>query len=295
MSRKSSVSLLQEYCAKNNIPAPIYDFITSVDGGFTCNVRFMDVEEYGNGRSKRDAKHNAAANLAKRLRLADSINDVAVKFDTGEMPLTDMIILLRDYCVQHKYPLPEIEIVNQAGTPDAPLFTAACSIASIKRYAESENKKDAKQKAAYRMLSVITSCDDVSLDTQLATSTTQTESDESKYYKHFRSYRELKEDAGCQTIGVLLSERHNYFKNFYDELKSTALNVIDTKYDNVEKQAFDVLKALKLEHVLSEIPTIKEGDNFTVIKLNCEYEVIFCAKQDKIYQEIVNYFKVMLQ
>lgn len=110
----------------------------------------MDTDALGIGRSKRDAKHNAAAVIIKKLRLAD-VSQIADNC-IGAIPPIDMVVQLRDYCVQQNMPLPTFEIVQQAGTPDAPEFTALCTIASIRRYGVSEKKKDARQKAAYEML-----------------------------------------------------------------------------------------------------------------------------------------------
>ena len=58
MLPKSSVSAIQEYCAKNKLPAPVYDYINSDEGSaFICRAIIMDIEADGSGRSKRDAKH----------------------------------------------------------------------------------------------------------------------------------------------------------------------------------------------------------------------------------------------
>lgn len=153
---KSSVSALHEFCAKKHIPAPDYEFIDGEEGtSFVCRVSVLDMEAEGVGRSKRDAKHLAASNLSKKLREEyPDIEDIP-QVEHMEIPTTDMVITLRDYCVQKNHPLPIIEIVQQGGTPDAPEFIAKCHLASIVRFGVSDKKKDAKQKAALAMFEII--------------------------------------------------------------------------------------------------------------------------------------------
>ncbi|XP_011189475.1 uncharacterized protein LOC105216592 [Zeugodacus cucurbitae] len=292
MVGKSSVSVIQEYYAKNKVPPPIYDFLDEEDGSFCCKINFMETDAVGIGRSKRDAKHNAAAVLIKRLRLDDSFqsgDDAA-----GGIPPTDMIVQLRDYCVQQDMPLPTFEIVQQAGTPDAPEFTALCTVASIRRYGVSEKKKDARQKAAYEMLLAIV--DDVNKLEQNMQITTlqnaQKEIDEERYQK-FKTYRELTESTTGDIPGVRICDRHNFFKKFYPELREAAHKILRTSYDSVEDQALDVLEALKIKPKITQAPSEKAGPLF-FIELNCDYDVVFAGLADKVYDDIIDYFKVML-
>lgn len=156
MLPKSSVSAIQEYSAKRNIPPPTYEYIDSEEGGaFICRAQIMDIQADGFGRSKRDAKHLAASNLIKKLCVEYPDTQDIQQVEHTEIPTKDLIITLRDYCVQHQHPLPIFEIVQQGGTPDTPEFIAVCSLATIKRYGVSEKKKDAKQIAALAMLKII--------------------------------------------------------------------------------------------------------------------------------------------
>ncbi|CAD7000071.1 uncharacterized protein LOC101456838 [Ceratitis capitata] len=291
MVGKSTVSALQEYCAKNKVQPPTYEYIGEEDGSFSCKITFMDTEAVGIGRSKRDAKHNAAGVVIKRLRLS---NECVDDLDSG-LPPTDMIVVLRDYCVQHQIPLPIFEIVQQGGTPDAPEFTALCTVASIRRYGVSEKKKDARQKAAYEMFCVIV--DDVNkLDHQMQVATLQDaqEDFESERYLKFKSYREMTESTNGEIPGVLLCDRHNYFKNFYKELKRSAQNILmNTSYDSQQDKALDVLEALKIKPKVTKMPTDKASP-LLFIELNCDFDVVFVGPPDKVYTDIIEYFKVML-
>ncbi|XP_067624862.1 interferon-inducible double-stranded RNA-dependent protein kinase activator A [Eurosta solidaginis] len=293
MVGKSSVSALQEYCAKNKLLPPTYEFIDEQDGSFTCEINVMDTIDEGRGRSKRDAKHNAAVAVIKRLKLSD-MPQVGEDCEMS-IPTTDLIVQLRDYCVQHQMPLPTFEIVQQAGTPDAPEFTALCTVASIRRYGVSEKKKDARQKAANAMLRII--MDDVNkLEHQMQVATVQNKQEdvEEERYKKFKTYRELTESSTGEMPGVLLCDRHNYFTKFYSELKRAAQNIIlsDT-YESTHDQAMDVLEALKIKPKTSQMPSEK-AEPILFIELNCDYDVVFAGPPSKVYKDIVEYFKVML-
>ncbi|XP_053959434.1 interferon-inducible double-stranded RNA-dependent protein kinase activator A homolog [Anastrepha ludens] len=293
MVGKSSVSALQEYCAKNKVQPPTYEYVDEEDGSFTCQISFMDTVAEGRGRSKRDAKHQAAASVIKRLRLSN-MPQLVEDFD-ADIPTTDVIVQLRDYCVQHQMPLPTIEIVQQAGTPDAPEFTALCTVASIRRYGVSEKKKDARQKAAYEMLRIIV--DDVSrLEHQMQVATLQDaqEDIEAERYKKFKSYREMTESSTGEIPGVLLCDRHNYFKNFYTELKNAAYKILSsTTYENEEDQVMDLLDALKIKPKMSEMHS-SEGKAMLFVEMNCDFDVVFAGSPSKVYRDIIDYFKVML-
>ncbi|XP_036337282.1 LOW QUALITY PROTEIN: interferon-inducible double-stranded RNA-dependent protein kinase activator A homolog [Rhagoletis pomonella] len=293
MVGKSSVSALEEYCAKNKLPKPHYEYIDEDDGSFACQITVMDTEAEGRGRSKRDAKHQAAFAVIKRLRLTD-MPDLVDDSDVG-IPTTDVVVQLRDYCVQHQMPLPTFEIVQQAGTPDAPEFTALCAVASIRRYGVSEKKKDARQKAAYEMLRIIV--DDVNkLDYQMQVATLQSAQEdlEVERYKKFKTYREMTESTTGEMPGVLLCDRHNYFKQFYSELKNAAYKILSSDaYESEQEKALDVLEALKIKPKITKMPTDK-AEPLLFIELNCDFDVVFAGPPSKVYQDIVGYFKVML-
>lgn len=66
MAEKTPVSVLQELCVKYQHGAPFYDELN--DGGddgktFTSLVQAFGATAKGTGRTKREAKHNAAERL----------------------------------------------------------------------------------------------------------------------------------------------------------------------------------------------------------------------------------------
>ncbi|XP_016937100.1 protein Loquacious [Drosophila suzukii] len=313
MDNKSAVSALQEFCAKSkNIP-PTYDFIDGEDGGYVCKVVLMEIEAYGNGRSKRDAKHLAAANILRKIRKLPGVGNLLDECETksvGDLceELTnlnrDMLKELRDYCVRHEMPLPTIEIVQQSGTPNAPEFVACCTVASIVRYGKSDKKKDARQRAAIEMLAVISNeADNMRPEKMQVVSTKPTEAldvDETledlemERRKKFNTYRELTDAGSVDNTGLRLCDRHNYFKNFYPALKKAAFEVIRSdEYASSKDKALSVMSALKITPSISTVES-SSMEPLLCIQLNCDFDVVFVALESKIFEEIIEYFGVML-
>ncbi|KAH8385370.1 uncharacterized protein LOC110176875 [Drosophila serrata] len=317
MDNKSAVSALQEFSAKSKTCPPTYDFIDGEDGGYVCKVSMMDIESYGNGRSKRDAKHLAAANILRKIcklpSVGSMLSDLETKETDGISELADemtnlnrdMLKELRDYCVRHEMPLPIIEIVQQSGTPNAPEFVACCSVASIVRYGKSDKKKDARQRAAIEMLAVISSDFDAVRPDQMQVVTTKAaepvldvndvlEDVETERRKKFNTYRELTDAGSVDNTGMRLCDRHNYFKNFYPALKEAAFEVINSdEYMSTKDQALSLLSALKITPSIGIIESTSI-EPLMKVELNCEFDCLILGFESEIYGQIINYFKDML-
>ncbi|XP_061388927.1 interferon-inducible double-stranded RNA-dependent protein kinase activator A [Musca vetustissima] len=308
MASKSSVSALQEYCAKHKIPPPTYDCIDAEDGtSFICRAQVMNMEADGQGRSKRDAKHAAASNLIKRLRVEYPDIDNIRPVEVVPVPPTDMIVKLRDYCVQHQHPLPVFEIVQQGGPPDAPEFIALCSVASIRRYGVSDKKKDAKQIAATKIFDIIfnvseeyfrttTDIAPMEHEMQVAPIDTKIEDIEAERYQKFKTYRELTESGIDDPPGILLCDRHNYFAKFHNHLKMTAKEILLSEaYDeDYESQAKELLHALKISPRIKQVSAEKTIEPIVQIELDCEYDVLFANTAEYVYKNVLDYFRDML-
>lgn len=65
MTEKTPVSVLQELCVQENVSVPMYENIPHETDPkmFTYVVQAFDYFATGSGRSKREAKHEASANL----------------------------------------------------------------------------------------------------------------------------------------------------------------------------------------------------------------------------------------
>uniref|UniRef100_A0A1A9VI19 DRBM domain-containing protein n=1 Tax=Glossina austeni TaxID=7395 RepID=A0A1A9VI19_GLOAU len=238
-------------------------------------AKMMDLEIDGTGRSKRNAKHSAASNVIKKLRLRYPDIDEVPEDDQTETPTEDMVAMLRDYCVQHQYPLPTFEMIQEGGTPDAPEFIALCSLASIKRFGKSTTKKDARQKAALALLAV-RGRGSFGHDKRAISLDETMEDVEAERYLKFKTYRELtKSMMGGETPGIPFSERHNYFKKFRKCLKVEANNILSKQYDSDQEKVMKLFEALKITPKITKMPALDTLELMVSIELNCEYDVYF--------------------
>lgn len=71
MAEKTPVSVLHELCIQQGHGAPCYEAIAADEDEtiktFACIVSAFDMVAKGSGRSKREAKHEASANLISKL------------------------------------------------------------------------------------------------------------------------------------------------------------------------------------------------------------------------------------
>uniref|UniRef100_A0A1A9X5L8 DRBM domain-containing protein n=1 Tax=Glossina brevipalpis TaxID=37001 RepID=A0A1A9X5L8_9MUSC len=294
------VSVLQEYCAKNRLSAPVYVWTDTETGPFKCIVSVMDVEGHGHGRSKRDAKHLAATDAFKKLQTTHAIIDEIPQNEQMQIPIIDMIAVLRDYCIQHRYPIPTFEIVQDGGTPSAPEFLAICSIASIQKSGKSDNKKDARQKAASAMLSAMQShsVPKPNSDIEIIALDERMQEFESELYQKFKTYRQLTDSVPGEISGVPICERHNYFRKFNDQLRAEANNILAKACLSDKQKVNKIFAALKITPKIYKIPAlyglgslaqpITNGVQSTLSEKKDRYTAAAGANNDDLKETLLN-------
>ncbi|XP_041451739.1 uncharacterized protein LOC121405212 [Drosophila obscura] len=218
------------------------------------------------------AEHVPANDSAENVPGNDSdFHNEPMSFRRDKIDITE----LRNYCIQHEMPLPIIEIVQQCGTPYAPEYVACCTVASIKRYGRARTRKDARQRAAIEMLTVISA-------------------DEDPHPRDAQNHDVEFERRGPRTGGRKLCDAHNYYKEFLPHLKSAAFEVIDSKdYKNEKEQLLALLSALKITPKFSTVPSTS-GVTLVKVQLNVDFDNLFIDLESKICGYMINYFKVML-
>lgn len=128
--------------------------------------------------TKKIAKHTAAEILLKKYMRNYDEDDEAMDYsdEEGAEMHGDYITRLMDFCVMKNFFKPEFECINSYGPSHEPVFTFQCRLSSIKKNADAENKKLAKQLSAKKMLDEImvvsarrkNICSDVIIDFRLA-------------------------------------------------------------------------------------------------------------------------------
>ncbi|XP_020799177.1 uncharacterized protein LOC110177007 isoform X2 [Drosophila serrata] len=277
MENKQAVCALQEFCSKSGKNLPIYEFAIGREGDYICKVTAVEMESSGNGPNKREAKHMAAENIWRKLCEAPEVSTEIQNLNR------DMLRELRDYCSLYGMPAPITKDVEQKRSCDAPEFVIRCSVGAVVCYGKSDKKKYARQQAAGKVLSVIT-------DEMTAAFENMTL--ESK--KTFNTFKNLGKTESVNKKAVPLCDRHNYFKNFCPELKEAAFEVIRSdKYRNTKDKAMSLMSALKLKPSIDTVESTSV-DPLLKVDLNCEFDCLILGMESEIYEQIIEYFKVML-
>lgn len=149
----SSISILQELCDRNKTPYPVYELLA--DGSsrsrdrvfiYQCTAQFETAQ--GHGKSKKEAKYDAASNILKLINY--QIDDK--KSVIPEDVVGDLIKL----CSKMKIDDPQYNLLNESGLPHNVEFTYECCVGSSHRVVAQHNtKKGAKKLAAHKMFQLI--------------------------------------------------------------------------------------------------------------------------------------------
>lgn len=161
MSRKTPVSLLQEYAVRRQA-VPAYELIHNGVGThnpeFIFRVRFNSIYQDGKGRSKQEAKHNAAAKMLNYLSKNDvnECDEGADLYVTDNLDVTDLtenfVGDLKTYCIMHNYGEPMFDVEEEAGLPHDKVFKMYCRVSNLKEFGIGKTKRAAKRNAALNML-----------------------------------------------------------------------------------------------------------------------------------------------
>lgn len=166
---KTPVSILQEYCARISA-VPQYDLVVNGVGThdplFKYRLTVCEVTAYGSGKSKKEAKHDAArealtllpvnqfnknsSDISNRVVTEDPVDDITSPYHGAlkENAIGELITI----CANNKLPDPEYKMTGEEGPPHAKLFTYECHVANLIETAASRTKKQAKHLSAKNML-----------------------------------------------------------------------------------------------------------------------------------------------
>ncbi|XP_031621587.1 uncharacterized protein LOC116339698 [Contarinia nasturtii] len=292
MSEKTPVSVLQELCVQDNGSAPIYESIPHETDPkmFSFIVSAFGLYAKGSGRSKREAKHDASAQLISVLAQKDQFKSRLLKVPPTPRPSTDQdaVGTLLDICVQRQWPVAKFDVMQACGEPHRPEFTVVCQLAHIKCTGTSSTKKGAKQIAAQSMLSFVQNISQNENQQQIATM------DSEPSEKTFRTYRELKK-CDIKPISIRIRDRHNNFMRLTAEDREAAFEVLNSNGAEIgsNKDKVDlVCKALKIRYEIKDIPD--HPDNHKMFVLLDDYDCVLVEKEPYLYERTIEYFKIML-
>lgn len=293
--KKTPITILQELCMKRHSALPYYDLMA--DGTeeplkiFAYSVDVFGQTATGQGKSKKDAKHEAAINILNILKgmnefkadLHDQVNQQRPQIAEGG----DAIGQLLDICVQKDWPHATFELRKACGTAHNPFFEYECRIASLVRVGGSSTKKGAKQFAAQEMLNVILRMYADDNCKQIATLTDVPPS------KHVQTYREYKKSDIKTHLGIPLRHRHKFFQNLDEEDKAKIAEIFQEIHESSKERVNLMCRGLKWEYRVTQVPEHPLGKVMFFELLGVNFDMAIAGLEPELYDEILEYVSSM--
>ncbi|KAK7789998.1 hypothetical protein R5R35_009210 [Gryllus longicercus] len=303
MGSKTPVSILQEMMARLGTP-PTYNLIYDGSGTHTTvfkyRVNASNVTAIGSGRSKKEAKHEAARIALERLathQIADTqppgVPPEAVEVVTPykDQLKENAIGALHDMCATNEIPMPDYDLIEEKGAPHEKIFTFVCSVSKQREIGIGRTKKQAKQLAAFNMMNRLKeSLSDVLKDVQ------------SEHVE--QSSNDNVEIAASKYIAAVGTPRkkfrlnrspymyHNFFSEMSQECQESAWEILSTiKFPLTFQEAKDsgvdwmshldkVLECLEIQKsVMPGRPSVT-GNETIFLQINHSSEAVFYGSGD---------------
>lgn len=295
---KTPITTLQELCMKRKSALPYYDLIA--DGTddplkiFAYSVDVFGQTAKGMGKSKKDAKHEAAINI---LNILKNMNEFKVDLQAVPDPVNqqrpqiteggDAIGQLLDICVLKDWPHATFELRKACGTAHAPFFEYECRIASLVRIGGFSTKKGAKQIAAQEMLSVVLSMDTDNNCKQIATLTDVPPS------KHVQTYREYKKSDIKTHLGIPLRHRHKFFQNLDADDKAKIKEIFQENHESAKERVHLMCRAMHWEYNVTTVPDHPLGKVLFFELLGVNFDMALSGLESELYDEVLEYVSSM--
>lgn len=164
MGDKTPVTILQETLQKRGL-TPLYELLYDGTGTlepiFKYQVTAADLSAIGDGRTKKAAKHDAAAALLKRMQVNRALTESADIIGTEDVDIAspytgainqNFVGMLDEVCVINRLPNAVIVPIREEGPPHARVFTMQCQVSRVTETAVARTKKQAKHLASQQMI-----------------------------------------------------------------------------------------------------------------------------------------------
>lgn len=164
LSSKTPVSSLQEMLLRSNITPEyelVYNGVGTHDPIFKYKLTAGSVTVIGSGKSKKEAKHDAASTYLSRMKYFNALTENGTTQPQDTLEITspysgalkeNVVGMLNDLCILNNMPMPEYIPLKEEGPPHARMFTFQCRLSSIVETAVSRTKKQAKHMVSQQMI-----------------------------------------------------------------------------------------------------------------------------------------------
>uniref|UniRef100_A0A182PJI6 DRBM domain-containing protein n=1 Tax=Anopheles epiroticus TaxID=199890 RepID=A0A182PJI6_9DIPT len=310
---KMPVTVLQEIAHKSKLPLPMYQFIgeevsplNSNVKTFTYVVMALGKKATGVGRSKQEAKHEAAWQLIRlALELPPDEEDEMVATaaeERGSLAALelgmDRVSQVRDICIQRNFPLPEFELVRNYGPSHAPVFEYECRIREIVRRGSHSTKKGAKQIACQEMIKTLQSMPVEDHGMQMLSLDQAINEVEENEENVIRSYREYTQSDNKKKLGVTIADRHRFFLELPQERIDDARQLLLNETETIQEKCYRIAQVLGLKAKItianSNILTTNGGAMNTFELINPDYDCFIAGIGETFFKNVYEYFLCML-
>ncbi|CAK9805152.1 Interferon-inducible double-stranded RNA-dependent protein kinase activator A [Anthophora plagiata] len=299
---KTPVSILHEMMVQEKI-LPNYELIH--DGGgthmntFTYRVTCGNFTANGTGRSKKNAKHEAAKAVLEMIvahrgypQLPASESPVRtplpppvpeVQRIPPDVPFVNAVGVLQTLCLQNNLEDPKYTLISDVGPPHAKVFTIQCGVATFQEVGIARTKKQAKQEAAKKLLDKLT---DIvpDMNEQIVEYKSNSLPCEASFFKDIKtSIKKFK-------LGIKISEYHTELQNNIDiEVKKDLITKLESllpeNYNNISAELVqdihsrfeNMLSIIGLDMLIECLKVIPPKKYAVVVKLMCTPNIVEIA------------------
>lgn len=305
---KTPVSLLQEQMMRKG-HTPHYELIMDGTGShdpiFKYQVTVDNISAIGTGRSKKEAKHDAAKIALEKLTRNNvkQISENLVHFAVVESPYKDKMSensvgQLAELCAINNLPPPDYRLVSDKGPAHAKEFEMSCTVSKIFQLGKGRTKKMAKHMAAQKLLARLKD----------SLPEVQPDSNTEIIRKDLEETQRIIEKHETKALQVVNPRVVNY--KLIDSTKvlegttCPTLEFVQNEGGDVYEDSVHLLKTiadeLQSELVITLLPANKEEVSLVMISFQHIMNLIQCGKGDTVESatddaatEMINFLKDM--
>lgn len=298
---KTSVSALQEVCAKNHYPRPSYTVIRngslSGDSVFEFSVEAMTKSANGTGSSKQMAKHRAAKSLIDVLlgcaEFRPLVAQVGEQLDASDERVDEngnqkeldinFVNALLELCVKQGWPEPKFTFKGSSGASHSPEFYITCTLKGRRVEGVSSTKKNAKKLAAEKMLAEVKPLIAEEESPPAAEA-------ETKHYTIDEILEIYNRHKNRTRKWAMEYDHKQQFHLLTDAERSASMNIIRANDSNKE-----------IIHLLCNFLNLKMKKSNVIVfqsmlslEISGRIDCAFVENEPKVWDDAVKYFKTML-
>ncbi|XP_046393353.1 RISC-loading complex subunit tarbp2-like [Ischnura elegans] len=250
---KTPMSTLNEYMLRKGF-TPQYELITDSAGHdtfFQYVVTAGNVRETGSGRSKKEAKHNAALKALETLANSDKLvraqllvtsgvtTKVALDKDDAasvavspyaEQVTENSVGALAELCAQQNLKEPEYQLVAESGPAHSKTFVILCQVLTLREQGKARTKKQAKQISAKLMIDKIREhlamASPLISETRTVKQAEKVKFEEKNYQAAIDGYCSIKDKDGGSSAGKNVSQTLSTSHLMLQELYGPQLSIL---------------------------------------------------------------------